>query len=309
MRSAFFLCLLGLCCAQTLIRTDVRLVNVSFSVRDARGDLVTNLAQDDVEIAEDGVPQKIAFFAHATDVPLNLALIADFSGSQAHFIKSHHADVEKFLKAVMARQDRGFMVGFGKYPRLLTDLTASARDMTSALQQFADPRSRREYPLLGRDEIRDPLGGTSLYDAVYFPIVQVLAPVEKGRRAAVIFSDGEDNSSATSEFEVIEAAQNSNTVLYCVRYTQTRDGRLTARNKYGTSVMRRMASDTGGEEFDAAEGSLREHFQRIAEQLHSSYELAYHSSNPANDGSFRKIVIRLKQPGLVVRAKAGYYAR
>ena len=69
------------CAAQTF-RSDVHLVNVGFSVRDAAGKLNSNLTQDDFEVLEDGVPQKIAFFARSMDVPLNLGLVVDISGSQ-----------------------------------------------------------------------------------------------------------------------------------------------------------------------------------------------------------------------------------
>jgi Ca-activated chloride channel family protein len=309
LRPLLLLVIPALCSAQTVIRADVRLVNVSFSVRDALGNFVTDIGSDDVEVTEDGVPQKVSFFARATEVPLNLALILDFSGSQDQFIRSHHKDLETFLKTVLAARDRAFLVGFSNNPRLVTELTASPGDIISALQGFEHAGNRRIYPLMGHVEIRDPCCATALYDAIYYPIVQVLAPVEHGRRAAVVFSDGEDNLSANTEFEVIEAAQNSNTVLYCLRYTHMQDGKLTARNKYGTTVMRRMARDTGGEEFDAKAAGLDEHFRQIAEQLHSSYELAYHSTNPTNDGAFRKLSIHVNRPGLTVRAKAGYYAR
>ena len=53
------------CRAQAPIRVEVSLVNVGFSVRDEKGNLVTNLTQDDFEITEDGVPQKISFFARS----------------------------------------------------------------------------------------------------------------------------------------------------------------------------------------------------------------------------------------------------
>ena len=59
-----------LCRGQTSFKADVRLVNVGFSVRDSQGKFVTTLKEDDFEVLEDGVPQKIAFFARSIDVPL-----------------------------------------------------------------------------------------------------------------------------------------------------------------------------------------------------------------------------------------------
>ena len=301
--------LAGTCAAQVQFRAEVHLVNVAFSVRDASGALVTTLGQDDFEVSEDGVPQKISFFAHANDVPLYLGLIVDFSSSQGNFIKPHHKDLEAFLKATLTARDRAFLVGFATNVNVVTEATSSVKEILSALQRFEEPKNRRNVPQLGEKEIRDPCCNTAFYDAIYYPIQQLLAPVETGRRAAVIFSDGEDHLSAKTEFDVIEAAQNSNTVLYCVRYTEMQEGRMTARNKYGMAVLQRMARDTGGEEFDARELGLVANFRRIADQLRSSYELAFHTTNPVSDGAFRKLTIRAKQPGLQVRAKSGYYAR
>jgi VWFA-related protein len=95
---------------QQPIRVDVNLVNVAFTARDSRGALVENLNRDDVELYEDGVRQKIEFFAKSTDVPLTLALIVDVSGSQDSFGKQHEKDLEVFLKDVLRPQDRVFLV-------------------------------------------------------------------------------------------------------------------------------------------------------------------------------------------------------
>src|SRR5262249_10998940 len=78
----------------TSLKSRVNLVNVAFAARDSRGALVDNLTQDDVEVFEDNVPQKVAFFAKSVDVPLTLGLIVDASGSQEHFSKKHEKDLE-----------------------------------------------------------------------------------------------------------------------------------------------------------------------------------------------------------------------
>jgi hypothetical protein len=69
------------CFPQEPVRVTVNLVSVSFSVRDSRGALVENLTKDDLEVLEDAVPQKIAFFSRSSDVPLTLGLIVNASGS------------------------------------------------------------------------------------------------------------------------------------------------------------------------------------------------------------------------------------
>jgi len=130
------LCLTAACLAQVQFRSDVHLINVGFSVRDAQGKLVTGLSQDDLEVAEDGVPQKIAFFARSLDVPLNLGLIMDVSGSQGSFVKPHLKDLETFLKTVLGPDDRAFLVCFGNRIRLVRDFSSSPNDLVDGLRQF-----------------------------------------------------------------------------------------------------------------------------------------------------------------------------
>jgi Ca-activated chloride channel family protein len=303
-------CLTLLCAvyAQTPIRVDVNLVNVGFSVRDERGLLVTNLTQDDVEITEDGVPQRIAFFARSTDVPLNLGLVMDVSGSQQSFIKPHHKDLQTFLKTVLGPRDKAFLMTFGNRLSLVCEYTAKGKDIVEALGDFEHEKNRANYPIIGPSEFR--VLGTAFYDAIYYGSTQMMQNIDRGRRALIVFSDGEDNSSAHHMLEAIEAAQANDVLLFTIRYTEmSRSGRLTARNKYGTSVMERIARETGGADFDGQGKGLVQGFKEIGEQLRASYELAYHTSNPPGDKTFHKIVIRSKQPGLTVRAKTGYYAR
>jgi Ca-activated chloride channel family protein len=295
------------CAAQATFRTDVRLVNVSFSVRDEGGRLIEHLKQDDFEVLEDSAPQKIAFFARSSDVPLSLGLVMDLSGSQASFVKAHQKDLRTFLDRVLASQDRALLVCFANAPRVITEFTSSGRELVAALEGYQGVRDRGVYPLLGPPEIR--VGGSAVYDGIYHTINQMLAPVERGRKALVVFSDGEDNASAHHMLDAIEIAQNHNVLLFPVRYTEIRNGRLNARNKYGTSVLERIARETGGADFDAREKDLGEHFRQIGDQLRSAYELAYHSTNPPGESGFHKITIRVKQPGLSVRAKTGYYGR
>jgi Ca-activated chloride channel homolog len=308
MKAAFLVCLALLAQAQAPIRVQVSLVNVGFSVRDETGKLVTDLTQDDVEITEDGVPQKISFFARSTDVPLTLGLIMDMSGSQHSFIKPHLKDLQTFLHTVLTPRDKAFVMAFGNSLMLVSDYSESGKYHIAALEQFDSAKDRREYPRVGPAERR--LLGTAFYDAIFYGSTQMMQNVDRGRRALVIFSDGEDNSSAHHMMETIEAAQANDVLLFTLRYTEIdRSGRLNARNKYGMGVMERMARETGGLDFDAQGKGLAEGFRLIGEQLRLSYEMAYHTSNPAGDKTFHKIVIKLKRPGLTVRAKTGYFAR
>jgi Ca-activated chloride channel family protein len=283
----------------------VHLVDVGFSVRDARGQLATALTQDDFEVFEDGAPQKIAFFARSADVPLDLGLIADFSGSQESFMKPHHKDLATFLKKVLTPRDRAFLICFGNHIRLAQDYTSSLAELLDALHRFEEGgRSLLEFAPRERR-----IEGTAFYDAIFYSIEKQLATSERSRKALIIFSDGEDNSSGHHMMEAIETAQANDVLLFPIRYTETPKGGPIARNRYGAMVMSRIAKETGGADFNAREKGLAADFEQIGQQLRAAHQIAYHSTNPQSDESFRKVQIRVKQAGYTVRAKTGYYAK
>jgi Ca-activated chloride channel homolog len=289
------------------IQVDVSLINIAFGVRDTSGVSAVNLTKDDFDALEDGAPQNISFFARGADLPLTLGLVVDASGSQEKFVKAHERDLKAFLKDVLQTRDRAFLVGFGNHVRLVSDFVSSGEPMLDALKLY--DKDSGKFPEIGpMHEMREL--GTAFYDAIYYAISEKLASAENGRKALIVFSDGEDNSSAHHMLDVIEIAQSENVPLYCVRYTEhPKHGGLTARNKYGTSVMARIARETGGADFDAEKKDLKESFREIGEELRTTYELAYHTPNQERDGSFHRVVIRPKRPALTVRAKTGYYAR
>src|SRR3954454_7701137 len=128
--------------AQTTFKSDVRLVNVAVAVRDPGGKLVDNLTQDDFEIVEDGVPQKVAFFARSSDVPLHLGLVVDISGSQSAFVKAHQHDLKTFLDKSLSQRDRAFLICFASHPRLIVDYTSSGRKLVDALKATWAPTTR-----------------------------------------------------------------------------------------------------------------------------------------------------------------------
>lgn len=283
----------------------VNLVNVAFVARDANGTLVKNLTQDDVDVFEDAVPEKISYFAKSADVPLTLGVVVDASGSQDHFAKQHKNDLEVFFKDVLGPKDRVFLVGFGNHIRLVSDFSASGADLLEDWKRYQ--KSTGRFPEIGPiGENRDL--GTAFYDSIFYSITEKLAR-ENGRRAILLFSDGEDNSSSHDMMTTIEMAQLENVVVYAIRYTEKEHGKLTARNKYGISVMDRVARETGGAHIDAETTDPHTYFRQIAEELRTSYEIGYYPQDPLKDDSFRKIKIVPKREGITIRAKTGYFAR
>jgi Ca-activated chloride channel family protein len=305
MRSLTFLLAAGLLAQEPLsIKVDVRLVNVAFIVRDQTGALAGNLTKDDIEILEDGVPQEVRFFGRSADLPLRLALMIDVSGSQDKFNKQHLRDIEEFLTKAVTPRDRATLVRFNDHIRVVTDFTPSPGQFISEVEEL---RKDRHYLELDADNTRS--GGTALFDTVCATADMKALSDAGERRALMLFSDGEDNSSAHDLIDAIEAAQTADAPIYTVRYTETKKGRMTARNRYGVREMDRLAKETGGASFDASEGDVARSLAHVADELRSMYDVGYVSSHGSAGAGYRKVEIRVKQPGYTVRSKPGYYAR
>jgi Ca-activated chloride channel family protein len=84
---------------------------------------------------------------------------------------------------------------------------------------------------------------------------------------------------------------------------------MDARDRYGMRALDRLTTQTGGKTFDFHATNFKQDFTEIAGDLRSVYELAYQSTSPTRDGTYRNVVIRTAHPSLVVRARTGYYAR
>ena len=287
------------------IKVDVSLVNVAFIVRDQAGAFSGDLTKDDIEVLEDGVPQQVRFLGRSADLPLRLALVMDVSSSQDKFNKQHTRDVEKFVSKAIEPRDRALLICFGDHIRLVSEFTAVPADLTARMSEFR--KGSRHFRELDPDDTRSD--GTALFDSLYAVATQELGASAPERRAIILFSDGEDNSSAHDLMDAIEAAQTADASIYTVRYTEARKGHLSSRDRYGIREMDRLAHETGGAAFDASQDDVAESLRSVAEELRSMYDVGYISTNPTRDGRFRKVEIRLKRPGFTVRAKPGYYAR
>lgn len=312
----------GILSAQELpppsIKVDVALVNTAFTVQDASGTLIPSLSKEDFEVFEDGVPQEIRFFGRSSDLPLLLGLAVDVSTSQLKFLRQHRRDIEDFVRTSMSPRDRAAVLAFGNRLRLLSDFTASSPDLLGAVEDLRPesfrPKHPRQtspvFPEIDPDVTRfyTSGSGTALFDAIC-AMAGKLASTGSQRKAIILFSDGMDNSSAHDLIDAIEAAQRADAVIYTVRYTEARNAILSARERYGKLEMERLAADTAGVAFDASKGHIGPLLTRISDELRSTYDLGYVTTNPARDGTFRKILVRAKRPGLTVRARPGYYAR
>jgi Ca-activated chloride channel homolog len=297
----------GVAAAQSIpvIRTETRLIDSTVSVHDGQGGLVLDLAKEDLTVIEDGIPQTIRYFSRAEQLPLSIGLVIDASGSQEKFLKEHERDIAEFLRQVLTPDDRAFAVCFGNHLRLVSDWSGDRQAIEAALHAY--DKGNRDSPEIGPKEDREL--GTALNDAVFYSATEKMRDLHGRRKVLVVFSDGEENSSEHDLVDTIEAAQGADVLVYAIRYTETKHGKMNARDRYGMRELDHLTAQTGGKEYDSHAMKVSEAFAEIAGELRSLYAVAYHSTNLGTDGEFRKVVIKAVRPGVVVRARAGYYPR
>lgn len=286
-------------------KAETHLVTLTFSARDTAGHFVDQLTRDDFAIYEDGMPQKISLFSRESELPLTLGIVVDASESQQKFVHQHLKDIHTFLASTLRPQDQAFAICFGDHVRLVSDLTSNPTEIAAGLESF--DKGSRDFPELEPDDTRS--GGSAVYDAIYSSVAEKLSNVPNHRRALILFTDGEENSSAHDEIEAIAEAQGADTLIYAIRYTQMKKHRPSAENRHGITGLRHITEQTGGRDFDALHEDIPETFRQIGDELRSVYSVGYYSTNKHHDDTFRKVVVEPHTENITIRAKAGYYAK
>jgi VWFA-related protein len=294
------------------IRVDVDLVTVSCSVTDHSGVPAKGLKREDFALRDNGQLRQITNFWQEADLPLTIAFVADVSGSQARYIKSHRNAVAQFFRQVMTPRDRAMVVEVAGQARVLAGLTDSTEVLNAAVEKIGT-REGKQLPLLG-PPCRNPAfphscGGTALWHAVYFA-AKKLKPIA-GRKAILILSDGMDTGSDIRLTDVIEMAQSGGVVVYSIKYANPmRFMSLAATIAQAVSHgLERLSRETGGLSFSNPGRNLPKVFAQIEADLRNLYVLGFTPPSDARDGSFHKLDVTVDRPGLSVRARAGYQAQ
>ncbi len=304
-------------------RAGVNVVNVLATVRDKDGKIVSNLAKDDFTIDEDGRPQVIEYFSQQTDQPLILGLLVDTSGSERRNIQSERKASFKFFDQVLREdKDKAFLIHFDSQVELLQDLTSSRRKLDEGLDTLSESPQQNQ----GQGRARGFGGGTLLYDAVFLAGDEVMRS-QQGRKAVILFSDGDDNGSKESLSNAIEAAQRADTLVYSVRFVDQgafgpgfggggrgrRGGGFPGQSpgrsrENGKEVLERISHETGGGYFETGGNSaLDKVYARIQDELRNQYSLGYTSDQTG--AGYRMIKVAAKGKSLTVQAREGYYAK
>jgi Ca-activated chloride channel homolog len=272
------------------IKKRVSEVNVLFIATDRHGKFVRNLNQADFSIFDDHKPvESILNFRRETDLPIELGLLMDVSGSvQGRFAFEKEAATGFLQHVIRAGYDRAFVVGFNKESRLTQDFTDQVPLLAAGVQSLGNG------------------GGTALYDAIYKACKEKLLREDSDhpiRRALVILSDGEDNQSEHTRAQAIEMAQRAQVLVYAI---STDDSGLILR---GDKVLDDLASATGGRAFFPYKmKDITRSFTAIEDELRSQYDVSYKPTDFDADGRYRSIQITALKKDLQVRARRGYYA-
>jgi Ca-activated chloride channel family protein len=261
-------------------KVDVDVVQVTATVVDGRGRYVKGLPQSVFHVTEDDRPQTITHFS-SEDVPLELIVAVDISSSMSPAMPQLKKAVKQFLSDVPAR-DRVTLLGFNDSVFALTRGETNPADRVKAVDRLA------------------AWGQTALYDVILRGVDMLGRQV--GRKAMVVFTDGEDEGSHAIVTDVEQRLQASDVTLYMIG--QGRGVTLEPLKK----VMERLSRPTGGRAlFTDNIDELHDAFQDLLGELSQQYLLGYPSTNDVRDNSFRRIKV-VVDGSYQVRARQGYRA-
>lgn len=272
------------------IRRDVDLVLVPVTVMDVANHPVTSLGRQNFTLYEGGEPQTLRYFA-TEDAPISVGILLDLSFSMKDKIDTARQALHEFFTNSNPGDDY-FVIGFSDRPALLADSTRSTESIESKLA-FAVPS-----------------GNTALLDSIYLGLTK-LRTARYQRRALVIISDGGDNHSRYDAKEIRRLVEEADVEIYALgifsRVFRTYE------ESVGKGLLTRITEATGGHTVTINNlDELPDAAASISRELRNQYILGYTPSNPAFDGSWRKIKVNAvpEASGTVlhVYSKQGYLA-
>lgn len=259
---------------------DVDVVQVTATVTSGRGKFVRGLTRDKFTVYEDGVRQTLTSFA-AEDAPLEIVVAVDFSGSMKDAMPTVKEALKKFLRSLRPA-DRVTLLGFNDSVFTLAPATA---DLAARLRAV--------------DRLR-PWGGTALYDVIVRAVGEL--GKQSGRRAMVVFTDGEDLHSKAPLASTERLLESSDALVYAIG--QGRAPSVLELKK----ILERLAEKSGGRAFFEDLESLDRVFHDIIADLSNQYLLGYVPKDSARDHRWRELKVEVPGTGYDVRARRGYRA-
>jgi Ca-activated chloride channel homolog len=272
------------------IKSRVNEVNVLFIAMNKHGKFVRDLNKNDFSILDDHKPpQQIVRFSQQTDLPLQIGLLIDTSGSvHGRFQFEQDAAVGFLQHTLRPHYDHAFAMAFSAKSKVMQDFTDNVSLLGAGIQKMQDG------------------GGTALYDAIYSSCKEKMLRDDSDRtvrRALIVISDGEDNQSEHTLGQAIYMAERAQVIVYTI---STDDSGLILR---GDRILEQISDATGGRAFFPFKmKDIKTSFSAIEDELRSQYVISYHPANFDSDGRFRSIEITSLKKDLQVRARKGYFA-
>lgn len=264
-----------------VIKVEVHLVEVYATVFNQKGYYVDGLGGDSFEVYEDGKRQKISSF-ETQQQALSCAILLDTSGSMASVLPRVKNSIVNFIDK-LDPQDSVAVYTFDQRLVARQDFTTD-KDMAKR----AVLRTRAE-------------GGTALFDALSEVFLE--ASARHGKKAIVVFTDGDDNSSALTANAAATRAKKLGIPLYAVAAGEaTRSGKL-------RGTLNDLSQQTGGATYQVKRPKdVDAVFADITQDLQHLYMLSYQAPGGAANGKWRKIDLVVKGvKKYSLRAKEGYY--
>jgi Ca-activated chloride channel family protein len=280
--------------ASATIRVNVKLVNVFATVTDPSGTPVANLKQNDFQVFEDGVPQKIAMFARESELPLSIVLAIDTSLSTKSDQRLELESARRFAKTILRPIDGVSIFEFNEIVDQLTPFTSDLRTIDKGISRVRTGAA------------------TALYDMLYLGS-DALMP-RRGRKVMVVITDGGDTFSKVSYQEAVREAQQAEVILYSIIIVPIENS--AGRDIGGEHALIQLSRDTGGKYYYASGlDQLDSAFKKISEELRTQYLIAYYPKQHLSSSDFRKIDINVvpstpdyaNPAELQVRHRSGYY--
>ena len=267
--------------------TDTKLVILHATVLDKSGHLVTNLPQSAFEVYENGKLQPIKVFKRE-DIPVSMGIIVDNSGS----MRDKRTKVESAALALVKEsnpEDEVFIVNFNDEAYLDQDFTSKIEEMKQGLTKI------------------DSRGGTAMRDAIRMSIDHLKEKGKKDKKVLLVVTDGNDNASMMSLENLVQAAQENETIIYAIGLLSEEERREANRAK---RALISLVEATGGQAFFPKETSEVEAIaHRLARDLRNQYTIGYTPLDTALDGKYRTVKVVANGPNKpVVHTRSGYYA-
>jgi VWFA-related protein len=309
---------------QGIVRSEVNLVPIYFTVRDDKRALITNLPREQFRVFEDGKEQPIDAFGHESDVPLSLGVVLDTSTRLATLLGAEADAANMFLNEVVRPNDLAFILSFDVRVNFVQEpsqeLAALSKSVFSIMKdaKLGPPSNWNDIgpTATGVNPPRMPspekmIREAHMFDAVGVGVNRYLSH-EVGRKAIVILALADDARSETTMEQALRELQETNVIAYALEFEHAAGDDCDVMHIFqseGPHNASRLAEETGGRVIKVkGREKLRAAFAEIADELHSQYYLGYYMPNPARDSRFHKIEIRTKDRAYRVQARRGYYA-